>query len=581
VQFTIKRYLALLATYLEPQKYKVVWLTLLLLIGIGLQLLNPFLLKYFIDTAIAQGPSLLLIGVGVLFILVALTNQGIAVLTAYLSGFVAWTATNQLRTDLVTHCLALDLSFHKARTVGELIERIDGDVDALSNFFSQLVISLFTNSLLLLGILIVFFVLDWRAGLVMSLFSIFAVTVLFYMRRRGIPYWKEQRQASADFFGFLSERLVGTVDLRANGATYYIMRRFYLLLQRIFLINRKATISSIYMGDIGLFLFVCGNMLAICTGAYLWSLHIVTVGTIYLMFAITDKLAQPLRQIQMQLQDLQQAEACVQRVEELLQIKPALLDTGTSILASGALEIMFDNVSFGYTLEHKVIKELSLHIEPGHVLGLLGRTGSGKTTLSRLLFRLYDVQEGCILLNGTPNQQIRLSDLRRRIGLVTQDIQLFHASVRDNLTFFNPAISDSQIIAALTEIGLATWYQSLPQGLNTELGPDGAGLSAGESQLLAFTRIFLDDPGLVILDEASSRLDPATERLIEKAIDTLFAGRTAIVIAHRLSTVRRADEILLLEDGQLAEYGKRAELAHDPTSRFAELLRTGLEEVLA
>jgi ATP-binding cassette subfamily B protein len=581
VQLTIKRYLALLATYLEPQKYKVVWLTLLLLIGIGLQLLNPFLLKYFIDTAIAQGPSLLLVGVGILFILVALTNQGIAVLTAYLSGFVAWTATNQLRTDLVTHCLALDLPFHKARTVGELIERIDGDVDALSNFFSQLVISLFTNGLLLLGILIIFFVLDWRAGLVMSLFSIFAVTVLFYMRRRGIPYWKGQRQASADFFGFLGERLVGTIDLRANGATHYVMRRFYLLLQRIFLINRKATVSSIYMGDISLFLFVCGNMLAICIGAYLWSLHIVTVGTIYLMFAITDKLSQPLRQIQIQLQDLQQAEACVQRVEELLHIKPVLLDTGICTLAAGALEIMFDNVSFGYTPEHKVIKELSFHMEPGHVLGLLGRTGSGKTTLSRLLFRLYDVQAGSILLNGIPNQQIRLSDLRRSIGLVTQDIQLFHASVRDNLTFFNPTINDSQIIAALTEIGLAAWYQSLPQGLDTELGPDGAGLSAGESQLLAFTRVFLDDPGLIILDEASSRLDPATEHLIEKAIDTLFAGRTAIVIAHRLSTMRRADEILLLEDGKLAEYGNRAELAQKPTSRFAQLLRTGLEEVLS
>ncbi len=232
-----------------------------------------------------------------------------------------------------------------------------------------------------------------------------------------------------------------------------------------------------------------------------------------------------------------------------------------------------------------VLQDLSFQLEPGTVLGLLGRTGSGKTTLTRLLFRLYDPDSGAVYLgeNGTLAnvRQMYLSDLRRRVGIVTQNIQLFHATVRDNLTFFNRAITDEQIMRVIRELELAEWLQSLPDGLDTKLEAGGGGLSAGEAQLLALTRIFLRDPGLVILDEASSRLDPATERLIERAVDKLVQNRTAIVIAHRLGTVQRADEIMILEDGRIREHGARSELAADPNSRFYSLLQTGLEEVLA
>jgi len=179
-------------------------------------------------------------------------------------------------------------------------------------------------------------------------------------------------------------------------------------------------------------------------------------------------------------------------------------------------------------------------------------------------------------------RHIPLLHLRHRVGMVTQNIQLFNATVRDNLTFFDRDIPDERILQVLHDLGLGEWVQGLPEGLDTELESGGGGLSAGEAQLLAFTRIFLQDPGLVILDEASSRLDPATEHLIERAVDTLVQGRTAIVIAHRLGTVQRADEILILENGRAFEYGERAALAGDPTSRFYSLLQTGMmEEVLA
>jgi ATP-binding cassette subfamily B protein len=234
-----------------------------------------------------------------------------------------------------------------------------------------------------------------------------------------------------------------------------------------------------------------------------------------------------------------------------------------------------------------VLHDISFHLHPGTVLGLLGRTGSGKTTLTRLIFRLYDPDQGGVFLGHDGDglidvRHIPLLHLRHRVGMVTQNIELFNASVRDNLTFFDRDIPDERILQVLRDLGMWAWYESLAEGLDTELESGGGGLSAGEAQLLAFTRIFLQDPGLVILDEASSRLDPATENLIERAVDTLVNNRTAIIIAHRLGTVQRAHEVLILEEGRISEYGDRAALASDPRSRFYGLLQTGMvEEVLA
>src|SRR5690606_31268108 len=215
------------------------------------------------------------------------------------------------------------------------------------------------------------------------------------------------------------------------------------------------------------------------------------------------------------------------------------------------------------------------------VLGLLGRTGSGKTTIGRLIFRLYDVSAGGIKINNADLRHLHLESLRRNVAIVTQDVQLFKASIRENLTFFDRTIPDEKIIVTLEELELGDWYRTLPNGLDTELETGSRSLSAGEAQLLAFTRVFLKNPGLVILDEASSRLDPATEVKLEHAIDKLLKNRTAIIIAHKLETIRRADDILILERGNVLEYGNRKDLAENPTSRFYQLLQTGMEEVLA
>ena len=575
-------YRGLLVTYLKPQWRRALLMSTLLLGGIALQLINPQLLRYFIDTLTSGSVSVQpLLSAGIAFIVLALLNQGITVYATYLSENLAWTATNRLRTDLVAHCLRLEMAFHKAHTSGELIERIDGDVDTLSMFFSQAVVSLLGSALLIVGILVSLFVADWRIGLAIGLFALLGLITLSVLRTRAVRYSVASREKDAEFFGFLGEQLAGTEDMRANGATGYVMRRFYELIRGWLPVRMRSSLGWYSMWIASLITFAVGNGIALGLSAYLWSSGRISLGTAYLVFYFTNLLNDPIEQIRQQLQQLQQAGAGVKRIRELLRTQPAIVDGVGGKLSSGALSVDFRAVDFSYQAGRPVLQKIDFHMDAGKVLGILGRTGSGKTTLVRLLLRLYDASEGEIRLGDVPISTLALSELRQHIGMVTQDVQLFHASVRDNLTFFKREVSDERILTALEDLGLGKWYRTLPDGLDTLLGSDGKDLSAGEAQLLAFTRVFLANPGLVILDEASSRLDPATEMMIERAVDRLLAGRTGIIIAHRLATLRRADALLLLENGQMLEYGTWQALAGREDSHFARLLQTGLEEVRA
>ncbi|MBV7337810.1 ABC transporter ATP-binding protein/permease [Chloroflexi bacterium TSY] len=332
----------------------------------------------------------------------------------------------------------------------------------------------------------------------------------------------------------------------------------------------------------GAAIFSVGRIIAFALGAYLWRVEAVTIGTIYLIYHYTELIQRPIHQIRNQLTDLQQADAGIGRIQTLLETESRLSESEGRELAQGPLPVEFQHLSFSYEdqPEEKILDNVNFTLESGCVLGLLGRTGSGKTTLARLLLRLYDPTQGRLLVGGREPKEVPLALYRRHIGMVTQDVQLFQASVRDNLTFFRSTIDDQTILNVLDDLGLRSWLDTLPDGLDTMLEAGGGGLSAGQAQLLAFARVFLDDPGLVILDEASSRLDPATEQLIERAVDKLLHNRTAILIAHRLGTVQRADEILILEQGRIVEHGDRIVLANNSESRFAQLLRTGMEEVL-
>jgi ATP-binding cassette, subfamily B, bacterial len=573
MQIPLRQYGSLLADYLKPQQPRVVGLALTLLGSIGLQILSPQLLGRFIDSAVA-GVSTQALGItAVQFMGLAILIQLLSVAATYFGENVAWAATNALRADLVEHCLRANLSFHKSRTPGELLERIDGDVTTLSRFFSQMVIHVFGNGILLIGILVILCFEDWRAGLSLGLFSAVALTLLLGLHSFAVMPWAEYRQIGAEFFGFLGEHLVGREDIRANGAVGYVMQQFHQILQRWLPTYQKARFASTILWSTSVGVFTIGNAIALTVTAYLWNQNAITIGTAYLIFHYTNLLNQPIERIREELEELQQVEASIHRIQELLNVQSQLSDDGNLPLPSGALSVSFKHVWFSYSPAIPTLQNLSFHLPSGHTLGLLGHTGSGKSTIARLLLRLYDIQAGEICLGDVAIAQTPLSELRQRVGLVTQDVQLFQASVRDNLTFFDPHIRDLEILETLSELGLSDWIQTLPHGLDTRLSADSGGLSAGQAQLLAFARVFLKNPGLVILDEASSRLDPITETQIERAIARLLHNRTGIIIAHRLATIQRVDQILILEQGQVVEYGDRLALRQNPNSHFAQLLQ--------
>ena len=576
-----KAYWDLLSQHIRPQKKRFVLLATLLFGSIGLRIFAPQIMRMFIDSALAGEALQTLTWTALAFIGVALVQQVIAVGVTYLGENVAWTATNALRAELAWHALNLDMKFHNDHTPGELIERIDGDVTELATFFSQFALNLVSNGLLLIGILVALFLEDWRAGLGFTVFSVVTILILGRLKDIAVPHQKARRQAEAEMYGFLEEQLAGTEDIRSSGAVDYSIRELFRHQGIILTHNRRAHFKRwIIENAMGLALTI-GTLLAITSGYWLFTAGLVTIGTVYLFIHYINLLEEPFWAMTHEIESFQTIGACVERLTEFRTFKAEVLDgTGVEIPAQ-PLALAFRDVTFSYNGNDSVLSELTFNLKPGSVLGLLGRTGSGKTTLARLIFRLYDPQSGCIEINGEDVRNAHLETLRRNIAIVTQDVQLFRASVRDNLTFFDRSISDEQILATLEELELADWYRSLPQGLDTELDTGSRSLSAGEAQLLAFTRVFLRNPGLVILDEASSRLDPATEQRLERAIDKLLQNRTAIIIAHRLGTVHRADEIMILNGGQVSEYGDRKQLAADPSSRFYQLLQTGLEEVLA
>jgi ABC-type multidrug transport system fused ATPase/permease subunit len=490
------------------------------------------------------------------------------------------------------------MPFHKTHTPGELIERVDGDVTLLASFFSQFVIQAVGNLLLVLGILLLMFREDWRAGLALVVYTLIVLGALAALQNFGLRRFVAARQASAEMFGFLEERFAGTEDIRGVGAEGYVMQRLMGLMRTFTRTGRQGELAQTVGYVVTNFLFITGYGLGLALGALLYQGGNVTIGTAFLIVYYVGMLAAPLDSIRGQAQDLQRAGSGVTRIHELFRLRPQVQETAQTPFPAGPLAVTFDQVSFAYddgramtgadnaapaadNGPDRVLHEISFALPPGRVLGVLGRTGSGKTTITRLLFRLYDPNEGQIRLGGVDMRDAGFAELRARVGMVTQDVQLFQASVRDNLTFFNRRIADARLDQALAELDLGDWVAAMPDGLNTRLASSGGGMSAGEAQLLAFTRVLLKDPGLIILDEAASRLDPVTEARMERAIDRLLAGRTGIIIAHRLHTVQRADDILILEAGRVVEYGPRARLAADPASRFARLLQTGLEEALA
>jgi ATP-binding cassette, subfamily B, bacterial len=579
---TLRQYGALFATYLGPQWFRVGCMALLLIASIVLDLLGPQLIRTFIDTAQSNSGVQVLSVIALAYLGVALGSKLIAACATYFSENVGWTATNQLRADLTAHCLNLDRSFHAAHTPGELLERVDSNVETLADFFSQFVIRILGSGILMLGILILMARENIWFGATLGVYLILTNVTFIYVQRRATVYYKLHWQAEAELSGFWGELFTSLEDIASSGAARYIMRRYSHLQREENATEIKSIVFWAGFECTGLILDVLSMLLVLILSVSFFVQGIISLGTVVLLLTYTAELLDHAFDIAEQLGTLQQASASIERINEIYHTQSSVPDGSGVTFPPGALALAFQDVFFAYEAAQPVLHDISFQLTAGEVVGLIGRSGSGKTTLTRLLMRFYDPTSGTVYLGGQDLRRAYLHDLRTRIGLVTQDVQLFQGTVRDNLTFFAEDITDQRITQAIEHLGISAWYARLPQGLDTVLSSAGGGLSAGEAQLLACLRVFLQDPQLIILDEATSRLDPATEKALTQATERLLTGRTALVIAHRLSTVERVDRIMVLADGQIVEYGMRETLTNDPTSYYSQLLHmSNPKEMLA
>ncbi|MBT2282733.1 ABC transporter ATP-binding protein [Paenibacillus polymyxa] len=578
---TEKRSMSWLLRYLKPVKGRLAFLLIMLLTSTGLQLLNPQIIKRFIDTAASGGVLTNLVQLAGIFLVVAVFNQLITVAVSYLGNDVAWRATNQLRGDLLKHCLRLDMRFHNVKTPGEMIERVDGDVTSISNFFAMFIVQVIGSFVLLAGILGFMFSVNVPIALVMTVFTLLSILFMVFIRNLGVDSSKNERAASASLFGLIEERIAGIEDVQANGHVPYVMNRFYRTMRTVFRKGRKAWLLRVIPWNTTVVLFALAVTAVLLLGVHYYMEGLISIGTLFLIYQYTQMLNDPIEMLGDQVQEFQKAKSGMLRSRELLSMQSVIEEGTEGGLPEGPLGLEFSQVHFSYNQDKPVLQDITFAIKPGERLGIIGRTGSGKSSLSRVLLRLYNLDRGTIRVGGTDITKLSLQALYRRVGMVTQDVQLFDGTLRDNLTLFNGDVSDHMIKETTDRLGLSQWIDSQPAGLDTYLTAGGASLSAGEAQLFALTRVFLTEPSLVILDEPSSRLDAATEGMLQSAIDQLMKQCTGVIIAHRLATLEKVDRIMVLGDGKVLEFGAREELASNPASHYARLLITGREKELA
>ncbi len=563
-----------LGALLRPDAWRWAGLGVLVALGASATILGPLVVRRIIDLAAEGTTAATVVRLSLLFLAIAFTAQILAVVVVWLATIAAWRTTNDLRLTMTRHVLGLDHEFHRTHTPGELIQRVDGDVTSVSDFLSQVVTKAAGAALLVAGMIVVLGVLDWRLGLGMAVYVALAVLVIVRSRHRAVSEASDEMGALGRLYGGIEERLTAAEDLRASGAADHVAWRFIedsegalttaVRRERAFLIMWWFVQGAV----------AAGWVIALVLGAVLYGAGTISLGTAFLLFQYVLLVARPLEEVVHELETVQKANGAMVRVADLLAVRPNVLDEGTTSPPPGPLSIDVTGVSFDYGDDRPVLRDVDAHVAAGRSVGVVGRTGSGKTTFSRLVLRLVEPTGGLVSLGGVPIADVPVTELRRRVALVPQEVELFAGTVRDNVTLFDDEPTDAEVVEALRRVGLDVLADG---GIDRTLGSAGAGLSAGEAQLLALARVWLRDPDLLVLDEATARVDPRTERRLEAAVVELMRGRTTLVIAHRLSTLNSVDEIMVFDGGRIVEHGDRAELVGDDDSRFSNLLALSLE----
>ena len=573
---------ALARVYLRPHVRRLLLLGLLLAAGSLLQLVGPLILRDFVDGAARLAPLAGLLALAVAYTLTAALQQVAELAEGYVATDLAMRSTNRLRQDLFDHALRLGLDFHQATPPGALIQRIDRDPTLLENVFSRMAAALVANGLVVLGAMAMLLALDWRVGLILVVAAAGAAAIRLRLTGIVTRAWVRARQVTAELFGTLEELLGALEDIAGSGAGVHAERRLQAQNREVMGRTLHAILLDSAVGG-SQTAFELGTTAALAAALLLYGGGRLTIGDVFMVATYGKLCLTPLQALARQIQDLLPAGAAAGRGRELLSAVPAVREAPhPRSLPEGPLALELHGVAFAYGDGDAALRDVDLDLPAGSVLGVLGRTGSGKTTLARLLVRLHDPQQGWVRMGGIDLAEVAFDQLRRRVAYVSQEVQLLDDTLRANLTLAldgrGPA-RDRELLAALHTLDLGGWLDTRPDGLDTRLGP-ADGVSGGEGQLVALARVFLRQPGLVILDEPSARLDPATEAHLETAMSRLLAGRTAVIIAHRIETLERATHLLVLDEGVVVEFGDRERLLADPTSRYSRLRGAGLAEVL-
>ena len=519
----------------------------------------------------------LLIGLLLMPVLLRLGLQG---LQSYNVQAVGQRLTARIRDDLFGHAMALSLRFHDRTPVGKLLTRLTSDVDALAEVFGSGAVGVLGDLVTLIVIAATMITIEWRLGLLLLVSQLPVTAGILWLQKRYRKANYRVREELSQLNADLQENLQGLEVVQMFRREQRNSERFARTTDAY-----RGAVNGTILFDSAISAFIEWVALAavavvLALGGAMVTGGAMGLGTLTTFILYSQRLFDPLRQLAERFTQIQGGLTAVERIGELLEEPIEIQDS--RVLASGrrtadAAEVIFDNVSFAYRPDEPILQEISFRIAPGEHVALVGPTGCGKTTVIRLLCRLYEPQQGRILLDGDDISTLPQATLRQRLGVVLQDTFLFSGTVADNLRLDAP-ISSDQLQQTCHELGLTPLLQRLPDGLASQLRERGANLSSGERQLLAVARVALRNPAVLVMDEATAFMDPSTEATLQRDLGVLLQGRTAVVIAHRLATVEAADRILVLQKGRLVEQGNHRELraAGGLYARLAELQERGL-----
>ena len=550
------RLLARLLTYLKPYRVAVVVAFFLILAISALKLVGPYLTKVAIDDYIAEGDLSGLNLVAGLYVLALLAQFGLSYLQIYVMNLTGQRIMFDMRRQIFGHLQRLNPSFFDHNPVGRLVTRVTTDVDALNELFTSGVVTVFGDIFMLVGIMVVLISLNWKLALVSFavLPPLFAVSIIFKRRVRNT--YRKVRTRIARINAFNQENISGMEVVQL----FQQEPRKYEEFKGLNHTHMDANLESILYYS--LFYPIVEILGATAVGLIIWYgggqilVGGLTLGALVAFIQYSEKFYRPIADLTEKFNILQSAMASSERIFKLLDTEPTIVAPARSQRpAHPEGRIAFENVRFAYQDEDWVLRDIDLHIEPGERVAIVGHTGAGKTSLTSLLLRFYDVREGRILLDGVDLRDWNLKELRQQFGIVLQDVHLFSGTVASNIRLGSREITDEQVADAAANVHLDRFVAKLPKGFDEPVGERGASLSAGQKQLISFARALAHDPRVLILDEATSSVDTETEILIREALERLMIGRTSIVIAHRLSTVQRADRIIVLHKGRIREVG--------------------------